>query len=58
LSQGIVKKLSFIDRLLPAWIFAAMALGIGLGRAFPDLGARLGRARLLQHHHQQQGAAP
>ncbi len=46
MSQGIVKKLSFIDRLLPVWIFAAMALGIGLGRAFPDLGARLDTVKL------------
>ena len=46
MSEGIVKKLSFIDRLLPVWIFAAMALGIGLGRAFPDLGARLDTVKL------------
>ncbi|MBZ4421632.1 ACR3 family arsenite efflux transporter [Myxococcus sp. RHSTA-1-4] len=45
-SASIVKKLSLIDRLLPVWIFAAMALGIGLGRAFPDLGARLDTVKL------------
>jgi ACR3 family arsenite transporter len=45
-SDSIVKKLSVIDRLLPVWIFAAMALGIGLGRAFPDLGARLDTVKL------------
>ncbi len=43
---SIVKKLSLIDRLLPVWIFAAMALGIGLGRAFPDLGVRLDTVKL------------
>lgn len=43
---SIVRKLSVIDRLLPVWIFAAMALGIGLGRAFPDLGARLDTVKL------------
>jgi arsenite transporter len=45
-SDSVVRKLSFIDRLLPVWIFAAMALGIGLGRAFPDLGARLDTVKL------------
>ncbi|WP_052518134.1 ACR3 family arsenite efflux transporter [Archangium violaceum] len=45
-SDSIVRKLSIIDRLLPVWIFAAMALGIGLGRAFPDLGARLDTVKL------------
>ncbi|MBZ4329674.1 MULTISPECIES: ACR3 family arsenite efflux transporter [Myxococcaceae] len=44
--DSIVKKLSVIDRFLPVWIFAAMGLGIGLGRAFPDLGARLDTVRL------------
>ncbi|WP_434345765.1 ACR3 family arsenite efflux transporter [Myxococcus virescens] len=43
---SIVKKLSVIDRFLPVWIFAAMGLGIGLGRAFPDLGARLDTVKL------------
>ncbi len=39
-------RLSAIDRLLPAWILAAMALGIGLGRVFPDLGAALDRVKV------------
>jgi arsenite transporter len=46
MSEAIVKRLSFIDRFLPVWIFAAMALGIGLGRAFPDLGTRLDTVKL------------
>ncbi|AEI67911.1 ACR3 family arsenite efflux transporter [Corallococcus macrosporus] len=45
-SSSIVQKLSVIDRLLPVWIFAAMGLGIGLGRAFPDLGAKLDTVKL------------
>ncbi|GMU11090.1 MULTISPECIES: ACR3 family arsenite efflux transporter [Corallococcus] len=45
-SDNIVKKLSLIDRFLPVWIFAAMGLGIGLGRAFPDLGSRLDTVKL------------
>ena len=43
---GIARKLSLLDRLLPVWIVAAMALGIGLGRAFPDLGTRLDTVKL------------
>ncbi|MDP9368819.1 MAG: ACR3 family arsenite efflux transporter [Chloroflexota bacterium] len=39
-------RLSPIDRFLPLWIFAAMALGVGLGRAFPDLGAALDRVKI------------
>ncbi|MDQ6840407.1 MAG: ACR3 family arsenite efflux transporter [Actinomycetota bacterium] len=34
-------RLSFLDRFLPAWIIAAMALGIGLGRAIPSLNTHL-----------------
>jgi ACR3 family arsenite transporter len=44
--DSIVRRLSTLDRLLPVWIFAAMALGLLLGRAFPGLGAALDRVQV------------
>ena len=35
MSAGISQKLSFLDRWLTFWIFAAMALGVGLGYFVP-----------------------
>ncbi|HUK67552.1 MAG TPA: ACR3 family arsenite efflux transporter [Streptosporangiaceae bacterium] len=37
----VVGRLSLLDRFLPVWIIAAMAAGIGLGRAIPSLGRHL-----------------
>lgn len=46
MADSIVKKLSTLDRFLPLWIFLAMALGLGLGRAWPGLGPALDRIKL------------
>lgn len=37
MSEGISTKLSFLDRWLTFWIFAAMALGVGLGWSVPGV---------------------
>lgn len=42
----LLRRLSTLDRFLPIWIFAAMALGILLGRVYPDLGAALDRVQV------------
>lgn len=39
-------RLSFVDRLLPLWILLAMAIGLGAGRLWPDLGAALNRVQV------------
>jgi len=43
---SVVRRLSALDRFLPLWIFAAMTLGLLLGRAFPGLGAALDRVQV------------
>lgn len=41
-------KMSIIDRMLPVWIIAAMALGILLGKIFPDIGTALDRVKIAE----------
>src|SRR5512136_294860 len=43
MSESISKKLSFLDRWLTFWIFAAMALGVGLGWFVPGVEAFIDR---------------
>jgi ACR3 family arsenite transporter len=40
------RRLSTLDRLLPAWIGAAMVAGLVLGRAFPELDEQLDKIKI------------
>ncbi|OIN99526.1 MAG: arsenical-resistance protein [Elusimicrobia bacterium CG1_02_56_21] len=42
--DGIIKKLSFLDRYLTFWIFAAMAAGVGAGWLWPSAVERFNAA--------------
>ena len=41
--EGVVKKLSFLDRYLTLWIFLAMGLGVGLGYFVPGVESFINR---------------
>jgi ACR3 family arsenite transporter len=40
--SGVTQQLSFLDRYLTVWIFAAMAVGLGLGYFAPQVGQLVG----------------
>ncbi|TYB40785.1 ACR3 family arsenite efflux transporter [Actinomadura chibensis] len=42
----LIGKLSTLDRFLPVWIIAAMAAGLGLGRAVPGLDDALAKVEI------------
>jgi ACR3 family arsenite transporter len=42
----VMGRLSRLDRYLPVWIFAAMALGLVVGRTWPGIGPVLDRVKL------------
>ncbi len=44
--RGAVRRLSTLDRFLPLWIFMAMALGLGTGYVYPNVGKLLDSARV------------
>jgi len=43
---SVARRLSTLDRWLPLWIFAAMALGVTTGRVFPGLGNALDKVKI------------
>ena len=50
MTDGISKQLSVLDRYLTVWIFAAMALGIGLGFLFPGPVETFNRSLTVGEH--------
>src|SRR3972149_11142021 len=45
-SGSVIARLSTLDRLLPLWIFIAMASGLGVGYVYPNAARILDAARI------------
>ena len=45
MSEGVIKRLSFLDRYLTLWIFLAMGVGVFLGYVLPSFGNWIGSLR-------------
>ncbi|TDC71809.1 ACR3 family arsenite efflux transporter [Actinomadura sp. GC306] len=45
-TENLAGRLSTLDRFLPVWIIAAMAVGLGLGRAVPGLDDALSKVEI------------
>ncbi|UCH87300.1 MAG: arsenical-resistance protein, partial [Dehalococcoidia bacterium] len=45
-TAGVAGQLGLLDRFLPLWIFLTMALGVGLGRIWPDIADAIDALRI------------